>query len=396
MLEKNQANTTVESRLLDRFLLYYIPLILLIAIGVWFLSKDINRAVAILVVSCPCGHMLIHSAPAIMMITGCMRHGVLIRDISFMEKNVNQVYFDKTGTLTTGHLSVASITPFGNHTEEEVLTLAGKLACHSTHPLSQAIAKTAMAQGDDGFHIQEHKGYGIVGEKEGVVALLGNEQWLRSHGVRIPPRENDDVLFSETYLAYQGEVMGVLFLADTMRTQAPEMVADLFAMGMKKVSMLTGDKQIIADALQKKCHLSEVFARQLPTEKQAVIASAKKQGCTAFVGDGINDTLALSSADVSIAMAAMGSDAAIQSAHISLMNENLFTITYIFRMANLANNIIYQNLLIAFSTSLCMIVLAGFGWLTVLPGALLHNIGAIIILLNSARLLHLRQKGEHC
>ena len=388
MLEESEKGATAESRMVDRFMAYYIPLSLIVATLVWLFTMRIDRAVAILVVSCPCGHMLVSSAPMIAALSIATKRGVLIKNTAFIEKlaQVDTVFLDKTGTITYGNLTVERCVLHGEAMEAELYDAALSVATHSLHPLSKAICARQEAYAfDPAYEITEQSGLGVIGHKGERAILLGNEGFLRSHGIRLPDALRQSTTCS--YVARDGKVLGAICFSDTLRADAPEMVQDLYDLGIQEISLLTGDRKAIAQGYQKRCGLTHVYAQLLPEEKQEVIEHAIKDTYVAFVGDGINDALALSSADVGIAMGAMGSDTAIQSADITLMNEHLDNIPFLFRLSRNARDIIHQNIVLAFSSSLMMIVLAGTGVLGALPGALLHNAGAFLVLLNSARLM---------
>lgn len=396
LLEQSEQGTTSESRIVDRFLAYYIPLSLILATLIWLFTKDIDRAVAVLVVSCPCGHMLINSAPMIAALSSATKRGVLIKNTSFIEtlSQVNKVFFDKTGTITQGKLRVDHCVPVGNVTQEELIKTALSVATRSRHPLSVAIAALKEQYAfDDGYETSERGGLGVVGKKGGDVILLGSEKWLESQGVKVDSSIRQEMTCD--YVARNGALLGVLCFADTLRPEAPGVVRDLREMGIGEVSLLTGDRMAIAGGYKDVCGLTDVYAQLMPEEKQKIVADAKENDYVAFIGDGINDALALSTADVGIAMGAMGVDAAIQSADIALMNENINNITFVFHLARETKNIIHQSIVIAFSTSLLMIGLALTGLMPALPGALLHNVGAFLVLFNSGRLIRMEMNASH-
>jgi Cd2+/Zn2+-exporting ATPase/Cu+-exporting ATPase len=410
ILEEVEKSATPESRMADRFMAYYIPLILTAATLVWLLTKQVDRAVAILVVSCPCGHMLVSSAPLIASLAAAARRGVLIKNAGFVEKlaQVETVFFDKTGTLTSGEIVLRQCIPAEGVSEEALYETALSVAGHSTHPLSKAIVSHAAASGqwpvedapEDFVAVTECGGMGMIGTKGGDTILLGNGMLLSSQGVPLP---GDDemtqgataVVTTSVYVALNGRFLGTIVFDDTLREDAPEMIASLKSMGIKETCLLTGDKSGVAERIREICAIDATRAQILPEQKQQIVKEARKRHRVAFVGDGINDALALSEADVGIAVAAsptdaapliaVGSDTAIQSADIVLINGRLGNIPFVIGLARRARELIRQNIAIAFSSSLVLIALAACGIVTALSGAVLHNAGAFIILLNSAR-----------
>ncbi len=395
ILEQTGESATPESRMVDKFLAGYIPFALIVATVVWMFTKQIDRAVAILVVSCPCGHMLVSSAPLIASLALAARRGVLIKSVSFIEKltDVNTVLFDKTGTLTSGEIRVSACLPAPGVAEEDVIKAALAVACHSSHPLSVSLcALREQYPALEHLEVTELSGMGLVGTGKKETILMGNEALLQNHGVSISAMAA--VYGTAVYIAKGGTFLGAITFSDTMREDAPEMVACLKAMGIKNTGLLTGDREDIAQHLQQACGLNHAYARLLPEQKLEIVKRERLQNRVVFVGDGINDALALNEADVGIAMGAFGNDTAIQSADIALMNNHLDNIPFAISLARKTRSIIQQNIAIAFTTSLAMITLAGFGIITALPGALLHNIGAFIVLINSGRILRKKKAGE--
>ena len=395
LLEESENGSTSESRIIDRVLAYYIPIALIVATITWLFTKQIDRAVAILVVSCPCGHMLVNSAPMIAALSVATKRGVLIKNTSFIEtlSQVDTVFLDKTGTITNGNIQVEKCVPCEGVSEAEVYKTALAVATRSRHPLSMAIAALQNHFSfEDDYDISERGGMGVIGKKGSDVILLGTEAWLSSQGIAIDPAVRQETTCD--YVAKNGKLLGVVCFSDTLRHNAQTMVSELHKQGVQEVSLLTGDRAAIAQRYQELCGLTSVHAQLLPEQKQQIVSKAKEEKYVAFVGDGINDALALSASDVGIAMGAMGVDAAIQSADIALMNENLDNIPFAFFLAKETRKVIYQNMVIAFVSSFVMISLAALGIMPALPGALLHNIGAFLVLFNSARLIRMEMNKE--
>ena len=390
MLEETSDSVTPESRIMDLYMSYYIPIVLLATL-VWFMTNNISRAATVLIVACPCGQMLVSSAPLIASIAVASKRGILIRSASFIEKLsvIKTVFFDKTGTITSGDITISAYEPALGATVEDLQSVALTMAKYSSHPLSKAIARDmAGLHAQEGYAITERGGLGVVGTRGDSVLLLGNDALLSSYAIEVPGEVKFEGI--STYVARDGVYLGCISFSDTLRDDAGEVVEKLKLMGINKIGMLTGDKRYTAEKLRDKLGLDEVWAQILPEEKQRIIKEAKASSGIVFVGDGVNDALALSEASVGIAMAEMGNDAAIQSADISLINNNLSSIPYIIELARLARIKIRQNMIIAFSCSIVMIALAGFGVITALPGVMIHNIGAFIILFNSAGILRAR------
>lgn len=387
LLEDAENISIPETRIIDGFMLYYIPLTLIVALLVWLFSQDITRAIAVLVVSCPCGLMLISSAPMIAALSNAAGKGILIKNSAFIEHlaETDYVIFDKTGTVTKGTLEAESY-----HTQaadfDELVTTAACVAYASLHPISKSIL--ALCEGrefEKGFEVKEHIGRGLTGKKGDDVVHLGSYSWVRSLGFEVPDRYED--AGSCDWIVKNGKVLGCIVFRDTPREDAKQVMSELKAIGVSKTCLLTGDRFAPAENIRSEVGIDEMQCELLPEQKLAHVEQRMQDHVVSVVGDGINDALALSRAHVGIAMAAMGSDTAIQSADVALMNNNLANIPYAIRLARTTKGIIYQNIVLAFSISVVMAFMAGAGIVAPLPGAFFHSIGAFVVLLNSGRVL---------
>ena len=390
LLEKSESISIPESRIIDRFMKYYIPLILAISAAVALVTSDISKAIAILVVSCPCGQMLVSSAPMIAALSAATKRGILIKNSKFIEEltEIDTVVFDKTGTLTVGDLSLTEIRTADGVSREELISAAASVACASTHPISRALVSAA-----EGFEykkdlsVKELSGKGMMGSSaDGKhTVLFGNLDWLRSSGLDI--EEYEGLWGSVSYVASDGRLLGALCFNDTARAEAKEGIERLRELGIDKSVMLTGDRREAAERICEQVGIDTLEAQLLPEDKLASLKSLKEERSVLAVGDGINDALALKEAHVGIAMGAMGSDLAIQSADIALMNNNLLNIPFAIKLARKTKSIIYQNLVLSIGISALMIGLSAFGVISALAGSILHNFGAFAVLINSSRIL---------
>ncbi len=391
MLEQAENISIPESRLIDRFMRYYIPFVLALAAAVALITNDLSKAIAILVVSCPCGQMLVSSAPMIASLSVATKRGILIKNSKFIEEmtEVETVVFDKTGTLTVGELSLTDILPAEGHTDEELLSLAASLACGSNHPVSRAVTDAIAGKEYEALdEVKEIPGNGMQGKnKKGETLVLGNKYWFDSLGIAIPNGFGDEFTGSVSFVARDGALIGCLGFNDTARDEAPASIATLREMGIKNTVILTGDREIAARKIAAEVGADDVKFQLLPQDKLEAINELREGSCVLAVGDGINDAPALRQADVGIAMGAMGSDLAIQSADIALMNNNLENIPFIIKLSKRTRKIIYQNLILSVLISLTMIGLSLFGVISALFGAVFHNVGAFTVLINSSRIL---------
>ena len=392
LLEEAQSITVPEIRIVDRFMHYYIPLALIVAALTALLSRNISNAIAVLVVSCPCGHMLVSSAPMIAALAVSTKRGILIKNAKFVEQltNITTVIFDKTGTITRGELSISGFYLQEAQSREELFARGGCVACSSMHPISRSLMKTLEGEGipyEEGFQVRETAGKGLTGTRGGEEILFGSRHWIGSLGYQPEDPHMDTGGGPANWVVYNGRVLGCLMFDDSVRPEAEEVVSRLHEDGMEQTVLLTGDREFAARKVQRQTGIDQVYFHLLPEEKLEHVKRLRQDAHVLAVGDGINDALALAEADVGIAMGAMGSDVAIQSADIALMNNDLNNIPFVMSLARSTKSIMYQNIGIAFSVSLIMMILAAVGVIPALAGAFLHNIGAFVILINSSRIL---------
>lgn len=394
-LEQAERISVPETRLVDRFMRYYIPFILAVAGAIAIFTGDLSKAIAILVVSCPCGQMLVSSAPMIAALSVATKRGILIKNSKFIEVlgEINAVVFDKTGTITKGELSLTDCIPVEGVAGEELLRAAASVSAGSTHPISQAVLAyfgEDMPRPVPCEDLQEISGGGLEGRaSDGALLRFGNAAWLARAGIAVPEELQAACIGTVSFVARDGELLGALCFNDTARPDAKETVEDLRTLGIGEFVMLTGDRRQVADRIGAETGMDRWEAQLLPEGKLEAIRTIKEEHCVLAVGDGINDALALKEAHVGIAMGAMGSDLAIQSADIALMSDNLSNIPTAIRLARRTKQIIYQNLGLSLGISFVMILLSAFGVISVLAGSILHNVGAFAVILNSSRILKL-------
>lgn len=390
LLEEAQQISVPEMRIVDQFMHYYIPFALTVAALTALLTRDITNSIAVLVVSCPCGHMLVSSAPMIAALAAATKRGILIKNSKFVEQltQVETVIFDKTGTITRGELSVSGCHLQGAANQEELLSAGACVACSSMHPISRSLMRALGDRPhDEGFEIREQPGKGVIGTRNGEEILFGSRNWLESLGYKPDETEQGGHGGPVNWIVRSGVVLGCLYFDDSIRPEAPNAIRRLRDLGVSKSVLLTGDRAQAARLIREQAGMDEEYHQLLPEEKLEQVRRLRQESSVLAVGDGINDALALAEADVGIAMGAMGSDVAIQSADIALMNNDLDNIPYVIALARMTKGIMYQNIAIAFAVSLFMMLLSAVGLIPALAGAFLHNIGAFIVLINSSRIL---------
>ena len=403
LLEESEHITIPETKIVDKFMFYYIPLVLVTALLVWLFTQDITRAIAILVASCPCGHLLINSAPMIAVLSASTKKGVLIKNSAFVNylSETDYIVFDKTGTITKGILEADSYHLDQARDFDELITAAASVAHASLHPISKSIislcsgepsahdAPLRVREAKDyakDFEIKEYIGKGLEGKKGDDIIYLGSYSWVRSLGFNVPEiYENAGTC---NWVVKNGNILGCVVFKDIPREDAAQIVTQLKQIGVSKTCLLTGDRFQAAERIQAAVGIDEMKCELLPEQKLEHVEALMENHTVTVIGDGINDALALSKAHVGIAMGAMGSDTAIQSADIALMSNNLANIPFAVKLAQKTKGIIYQNIVLAFSMSVVMIFLAGAGVVSPIAGAFLHNLGAFVILINSGRVMH--------
>ena len=394
-LGESEGISSSESKIIDRFLKYYIPFVLGLAGAIALVQRDMTQAIAILVVSCPCGQMLVSSAPMIAALSVATKHGILIKNAKFIEEltDVDAVVFDKTGTLTLGDLSLVDHISYNGMTQDELLAAAATVASASNHPISKAVINASRGlEYDKSFDVKEVPGKGMRGvSSDGLTTILfGNRDWIFIEtNTPIDTEFASGLTIPASYVAVNGALCGVLCFNDIVRPMAKESLAALVEMGIEESVMLTGDGQTSAQAVCEEVGIQTLHAKLLPEDKLERLREIKEDYVVLAVGDGINDALALREADIGIAMGAMGSDMAIESADIALMNNNLKNIPFVVKLSRKTKGIVYQNLVLSISISLIMIALSALGVIPAILGSVMHNLGAFAVLINSSRILRM-------
>jgi Cd2+/Zn2+-exporting ATPase/Cu+-exporting ATPase len=395
LTEASQSKSPII-KILERYAASFVPLVLLIACVVLFLTHDLSRAITVLIVSCPGAFVLSGPVAMIAALAVASRQGILIKNTKFLESlaEVTTIVFDKTGTITSGSLALETIEPHGDVPTEVILQNALVAARGSSHPVSKAIVATCAerrVESDiEADRVEEIFGKGLRATIGSTTVLLGRREWMRDLGVSFDTEEQSEGL-STVWIAREGRLLGRLTFADRVRPEASIALTELRDLGVKRMMLATGDRLEVAHEVQRVLGLDAVAAEILPEEKLRVVREEKRQGDVVMVvGDGINDALALSAGDVGVALGTRASDIAIQSSDVALVSSDLKLLPTAIRLSRKTRAVINQNVLVSALTALVMILLAAGGFLSPLTGALLHNIGEIFVVINSARLLRTR------
>ncbi len=357
------------------------------------------RAMTWLVVASPCALVISTPASILSAIANGARNGVLFKGGIHLEKtaNLKVVAFDKTGTLTSGKPTLQSLRAFGSMDDIELLKLVASIEARSEHPLGRSLVSAANERGltlAESTSFRAIAGQGVEARVNGNMIWVGNERMFAERGVSLPPQVQAELLTVESagqtaMLAYQnGEWLGLLGVADTLRSNGREIIQGLKAAGVQRVVMLTGDNERVAKAVAEKAGVDEFYAGLLPQDKVRMIETLRHQyGDIAMVGDGVNDAPALASADVGIAMGGAGSDVALETADLVLMADDLSSLPHAIRLARRSRQVIVQNLTFALAV-IVLLVISAFGLALPLPlGVVGHEGSTVLVVLNGLRLL---------
>ena len=409
LVEEAQAQKAPSQKFVDRFAKYYTPVIMLIALLVAVIPSALTgdwahwvyQGLAVLVVGCPCALVISTPVAIVTAIGNAARQGVLIKGGAYLEQlaHIQAVAFDKTGTLTKGQPEVMDIV--ANHYDAHALLM--KIAAvekKSQHPLARAILTKAF---DEKIHIphaesfQSVTGKGAYATVDGEVIYVGSSSWIESmvvipEALQVAIKQHASNGHSVIVAANDTKVLGIISIADQVRAESKQVIEALHTNGIQHTVMLTGDAPLTAGKIASQIMIHDVRASLLPEHKLQAMKELKQQyGAVAMVGDGVNDAPALASADIGIAMGGAGSDAALETAQIVFMRDDLTKLPFTMKLSKRTLTIIKQNITFALGLKLIAILLVIPGWLT-LWIAIFADIGAtLIVILNALRLFNNRK-----
>lgn len=398
MVEAAENNQAPMQRIADKCASWLVPVALLIAIITFIVTKDIVRAVTILVVFCPCALVLANPTAIMAAIGQATKHGIIIKSGDALEKmaKVDTIAFDKTGTLTYGKLEISDIISIDNAIDEEMLlALAASAEQKSEHPLGKAIVNHAIIQNTTLYECNDFKmltGKGISANINNHNYFCGNEKFIIGNNILI----TDNLYNTLGKLRMQGKAciivadatycIGVIALSDILRPESKAIVKQLSSLNTKAV-LLTGDNQKTAKYFAAQIVITEIRANLLPEEKAENIKRLENENsCVCMIGDGVNDAPALKTATVGVAMGSMGSDIAVDAADIALMSDTISKIPYLKRLSNATVSTIKLSIALSMFINFLAIILSVLGILTPTTGALVHNAGSCFVVLIAALL----------
>ncbi len=404
LVERAEKEQTPMQTVIDRLAVKLVPTALLIAIAtfvIMVLSKfdlytSINRAVTVLVVFCPCALFLSTPTAVMASIGQASKHGVIIKTFNALEKlaKVNKIAFDKTGTLTYGKLNVNDIENFSEFSDEKIMSLISSLESKSEHPIAKSVTEYLDKKNIKKKVVENFKmkiARGVEGEILGNKYFCGNEKYFRENNINIKDnvKEKIEKYSSEAkniiLFGDEKEVLSIVTLSDTLRENAKEMVEKLKSFEIEPL-LLTGDNLSTAKYFSEKVGITNVKAELSPEEKFENIKSLKENNVVCMIGDGINDAPALKLSDVSVAMGKTGSDISIESANIVLMGHDVSKIVYLKKLANATVKTIKFNIVASLLINFVAVILSILGVLNPLVGAIVHNLGSILVILNASLL----------
>ena len=398
MVKQAEKRRAPIERTADKYANYFTPAILALGTVVFLFTMDVHRVAALFVIACPCALTLATPTSIVASIGNAARKGILIRNGESLEKlsTVDTLVLDKTGTVTTGKPEVTDVKSFGKNSLQEVLRLAATAEKCSEHPLAQAILAKAERERLDPEEprcFEVHPGLGVRIENGDEPITVGNEKMLRKYSISLSGEAKAYLTEKQTtqtviFVAKNNAIIGSLSISDTLRDDMKNVMIEAKACGVRRTIVLTGDNAQVAKAVAERIGADEVFSDMMPADKVEHIRKLREEGhIVAMVGDGINDAPALAAADVGIAMGLSGTDVAIETAGITLATDDLKRLPKLLRIGRQTVKIIKQNIAFAFMVNVLGITLAIEGIIPPLVASMIHESNALIVMLNSLRLL---------
>ena len=405
LVKRSQLNRSETETLVEKVAKYYTPAMMIAAIFFALvppfvfgqnLTDWVYKALSLLVISCPCAFLISTPVGMVSAITSATRNGVIIKGSTYVEemRNVKAVIFDKTGTLTEGKLEVSDVEVLNSdYCEADIIKIAASLENESSHPIAQAIISHADENDITLDTIDDFRnvtGKGIIASINGEQYYAANEALIEGSSFNISRDDINRYSSEGKTLIFVGDsknVLGIITVSDKIRDNASEVIADLNKQGVQTV-MLTGDNKDAAQKVASDIGIKYVYSNLLPEDKLNILDTIRnKFGDVAMVGDGINDAPALARANIGIAMGAAGSDVAIETADVALMQDDISKLPYLFSLSRKTMGIIKQNITVAITVKLLCVVLAILGIITLMMSVGLGDLGlTLLVILNSFRI----------
>ena len=404
LVEELRSTQAPVQRVANRYAQYMTPMALAIAVVTYLLTRDITRSITVLVVICPCSLVLATPTAIVAAIGNAARRGILVKHGAAMEQigRVDVVAFDKTGTLTLGKPQVGEVVSLNGFDNRELLALVASAERSSEHPLARAIVAAARRDGLQPVtpaSLRSVPGYGIQAQVEGRDVIIGDRMLalesvpLDSH-VEARMRELAADGATVIPVAVERTVAGILVVADTVRPESRGAVEHLKRLGVKETVLISGDEALVAGKVGEALGVDRVHAQVLPQDKLALIRDLQAQGLrVAFVGDGVNDAPALAAADVGIAMGAIGTAVAMETADVVLLTDEIERVPDLIDLSRACLGTIRNNVVFSMSMNMLSVVLSVLGVIGPVAGAVMHEVSALPVVANSARLIGRKPRG---
>lgn len=407
LVEQARSRRAPSEQWVERFARVYTPAVMALALLVAVLPPGLAglswetwfyRALVLLVIACPCALVISTPVSIVAALAAAARNGVLIKGGSYVEApaRLDAIAFDKTGTLTRGEPEVVEVVPLGEHSERELLERAAALEARSEHPLAEAVLRYAKVRGVEvrpAADVESIPGKGVAGRHEGARFWLGSHRYLEERGQETPVVHAQLEAMSSAgrtvvVVGNEKHVCGLIAISDSLRTEASEALAELRHLGIERQVMLTGDNEGTARAIARELGLDAVRAELLPADKVEAVKRLVADGrAVAMVGDGVNDAAAMGRATLGIAMGSAGTDAAIESADIALMSDDLRKLPWLVQHSRRTLRVVRQNIIFALGVKVVVFALASLGMAT-LWMAIAADMGAsLLVIANGLRLL---------
>jgi heavy metal translocating P-type ATPase len=400
LVEEAQDTKAPIQNTADRFTVWFLPVVLLLAIVVYATTGNIKTAVSILLVACPCAFAIATPTAVTAGISNMARRGVLVKGGAFFELagKLDALVMDKTGTFTMGRPKVLDVVAFDGVARNDIVQMAAVAEKYSEHPLAKAVLASAHEAGLETPDPDEFKveiGKGVVAQWKGRELVVGQVDFLKAKGIPISA-QTEAVVVSQTQqgrtavlVAHGAQAVGLIAIADEIRPETKAAIAELHqVMGNKNITMLTGDNPLVAASVAKAIGVEHFQAGLLPEQKQEFVKKLQAAGHTVgMIGDGINDAPALALADVGIAMGGTGTDVAIETADVTLMNDNLSRIVDFILMSRAVLRRIKLNIFLSIIYNVIGLALGAFGMLTPIVAIIFQEAGCISVVLSSMLLL---------
>lgn len=407
LVEEAQESKSKAEKFLDKFANIYTPAVVVLSIVVYLFTRDLHMAITFLVIACPGALVIGAPVSSVAGIGNGAKNGVLIKGGEIIDKfsKVDTLVFDKTGTLTKGKPEVTDIQTFDKIDKELLLKLVAKAETISEHHLGQTIVKKARKQGIDLASIEltdgeAIKGHGIKAVVDNYKLVAGNRKLMETENILL---ENDVELYavkrekagnSAIFIAIDGKVSGIVSIADQIRDDAKEALAQMRENGIKKIVMLTGDNKHTAEAVATELGLDEFYAELLPENKVDYVKQLKNSGhIVAMAGDGINDAPAIATADIGLAMGEGGTDISMETADVVLMADKLMQFSHAYSLSKATARNMKQNIFIA--VGVVVVLLGGvlMGSVHLASGMFIHEASVLVVILNAMRLIRFNYKS---